>query len=39
MWKISKPNHVNDVPKRDNFARFRIDRLSTLKDGKKEKQT
>jgi hypothetical protein len=39
MWKISKPNRVNDVPKRDNFARFRIDRLSTFKDGKKAKQT
>ncbi len=37
-WKISKPSRVNDVPKRDNFARFNIDRLSTLKDGKQAKQ-
>jgi hypothetical protein len=29
---------VNDVPKRDNFARFNIDRLSTLRDGKQAKQ-
>jgi hypothetical protein len=38
MWKIFEPGCVNDVPKRDNFARFRIDRLSTLRDGKQAKR-
>ncbi len=29
---------MNDVPKMDNYTRFRIDRLSTLRDGKQAKQ-
>jgi hypothetical protein len=38
MWKIPKPNHVNDATKSDNLARFKVDRLPTLKDGEQAKQ-
>jgi hypothetical protein len=33
MRKILKPSHLNDAIKKDNLARFIIDRLPTLKDG------
>ncbi len=38
MWKIPKLNCVNDVARKDNFARFKVDRLPTLKDGEQAKQ-
>jgi hypothetical protein len=38
MWKIPKPNHLNDVIMKDNLARFRIDQLPTLKYGQEPKQ-
>ena len=38
MWKIPEPSCVNDATRRDNLARFRVDRLLTLKDGEQAKQ-
>ncbi len=38
MWKIRKLNHVNDAATTDNLARFKVDRLPTLKDGEQAKQ-
>ncbi len=38
MWKIPKPSHVNDATRRDNLARFKVDRLLTLRDGEQAKQ-
>jgi len=38
MWKIPKFDRVNDAARRNNFARFKVDRLPTLKDGKQAKQ-
>jgi hypothetical protein len=33
MQKFLKPGHLNDAIKKDNLARFIIDRLPTLRDG------
>jgi hypothetical protein len=33
MWKIPKFGRVNDAARRDNLARFKVDRLPTLRDG------
>jgi hypothetical protein len=38
MWKIPKPSHVNDATRRDNLARFKVDRLPPLRDGKQAKE-
>jgi hypothetical protein len=38
MWKIFKLGHVNDVVRKDNLARFRVDRLPTLRVGEQIKQ-
>jgi hypothetical protein len=38
MWKIPKFGRGNDVARRDNLARFKVDRLPTLRDGKQAKQ-
>ncbi len=38
MWKILKPNNVNDTTRKDNLVGFRGDRLPTLKDGEHAKQ-
>ncbi len=38
MWKIPEPSCVNDATRRDNLARFRVDRLLTLRDGEQAKQ-
>jgi hypothetical protein len=33
MRKFKKPGHLNDAIKKDNLARFIIDRLPILRDG------
>jgi hypothetical protein len=38
MWKIPEPGCVNDAARKDNLARFRVDRLPTLRDGKQAKR-
>jgi hypothetical protein len=38
MWKIPKPGCVNDAERRNNLARYKVDRLPTLRDGKQAKQ-
>lgn len=37
MWKIQESDYENDAIRIDNLVGFRSDRLSILKDGKKEK--
>jgi hypothetical protein len=39
MWKILELCHVNDAARRDNLARFKVDRLPTLRNGKQAKKT
>jgi len=38
MWKILKPDHLNDVITKDNLPRFSIDQLPTLRYGQEPKQ-
>jgi len=38
MWKIYKPSCLNDAMRRDKLVGFRVDRLTTSKDGEHEKQ-